>query len=416
MNKNNCQFGVFMSGTIIKPFMGINTILKFKKSFFLNDINNILEDDILTTFIKIGIFLNCSFHDTIDIKKKSEKSFFFNLSFDGYIILDGHNNQFKKVIIKEINVFFDENNVFLEIITNIDSLDIKDIEKYINKINISLNKLNVYNYSISYELFFSYQKFPLVIINNLTSTKDIEKAILYESIRHEDAIRKNILLKSEMRTFKKNITIYSSNINIDKKEEYTTNVNSYSIDLLRNEIISIVPISDEEKIKYISEKYNLSNEIIKLLVTNDILFESFKKLTEYFSPKVISKWINIYIHELKYRSIKYDHFDESILFKILNLVSDMKISHIEAINLLRSYLDDGKNICIDKYYENINRDTQLNIDNKLSLLINKYSKLIEEYKNGNHKVLNYIIGNILKEFNGKVNAKDIQELLIKKIK
>lgn len=415
MNKNNCQFGVFMSGTIIKPFMGINTILKFKKSFFLNDINNILEDDILTTFIKIGIFLNCSFHDTIDIKKKSEKSFFFNLSFDGYIILDGHNNQFKKVIIKEINVFFDENNVFLEIITNIDSLDIKDIEKYINKINISLNKLNVYNYSISYELFFSYQKFPLVIINNLICTKDIEKAILYESIRHEDAIRKNILLKPEIRTFKKNITIYSNNINIDKKEEYTINVNSYSIDLLRKKIISIVPISDEEKIKDISKKYNLSNEIIKLLINNDILFKSFKKLTEYFSPKIVSKWMNIYIHELKYRSIKYDYFDESILFKILNLVSDMKISHIEAINLLRSYLDNKKDICIDQY-KDINRNTQFDIDNKLLLLINKYSKQIEEYKNGNYKVLNYIIGNILKEFNGKINAKDIQELLKKKIK
>ena len=415
MNKNNCQFGVFMSGTIIKPFMGINTILKFKKSFFLNDINNILEDDILTTFIKIGIFLNCSFHDTIDIKKKSEKSFFFNLSFDGYIILDGHNNQFKKVIIKEINVFFDENNVFLEIITNIDSLDIKDIEKYINKINISLNKLNVYNYSISYELFFRYQKFPLVIINNLICTKDIEKAILYESIRHEDAIRKNILLKPEIRTFKKNITIYSNNINMDKKEEYTINVNSYSIDLLRKKIISIVPISDEEKIKDISKNYNLSNEIIKLLINNDILFKSFKKLTEYFSPKIVSKWMNIYIHELKYRSIKYDYFDESILFKILNLVSDMKISHIEAINLLRSYLDNKKDICIDQY-KDINRNTQFDIDNKLSLLINKYSKLIEEYKNGNYKVLNYIIGNILKEFNGKINAKDIQELLKKKIK
>ena len=93
----------------------------------------------------------------------------------------------------------------------------------------------------------------------------------------------------------------------------------------------------------------------------------------------------------------------------------MKISHIEAINLLRSYLDNKKDICIDQY-KDINRNTQFDIDNKLLLLINKYSKQIEEYKNGNYKVLNYIIGNILKEFNGKINAKDIQELLKKKIK
>ena len=415
-----------MTETIIKPLISISTIFKLNKeisidnSFFEKD-NLLFKNEILTPCIKLGLFFNCLLNSVINIKIKKQdlkKYFFFNLSYEGYIFLGNDSNKFKRLNIKEINVYY-KKDIFLEIITEYCYLTINDIEKYINRINDFICISKEFNSFVNYKLYLNYSKFPLVIINNLFNIKNIEKAIHYESIRHEDAIRKNIILNPEIRTFKKNITVFVSDIKEDQDFNGNLKIINYTIDSLINTIKKVIQKSKEEKIEYLMVKYNLSNEIIKLLVSYDILFESFNDLVEYYPSKLVIKWINIYISELKYRSFNYNKFDKSTLQKLLNLVFNNKISHVEAVNILRNYLDDDNKFYFDYYYKKNDfndENISLDIEKEVLLSIDKFSKQIKEYKNGNTKVLNYIIGYLLKKLNGKINAKDIQKLLIKNIK
>lgn len=188
-------------------------------SFELDDSStNDFYNSLLPTAINVGLAFDASFNDSISIYSNNLKDNFTNKFYslictNGLIIIDGLDNKPKKIEIQKIIVEKNNNSnkKLLKIISGFNFFSVKEIKNYISKIiflfkYLNIEKVNMTN--LEYQLCMVYTKNLSMYIKNLFTLKDIEKAILYESIRYEDAIRKNTILDSEIRIFKKNVTIF----------------------------------------------------------------------------------------------------------------------------------------------------------------------------------------------------------------
>jgi len=68
----------------------------------------------------------------------------------------------------------------------------------------------------------------------------------------------------------------------------------------------------------------------------------------------------------------------------------------------------------EKGLEQINDDKQ--IINIVEKIIKENSKVVQDYKSGNEKVLGFLIGQIIKETKGKANPQIVNKILKEKLK
>lgn len=184
-------------------------------------------------------------------------------------------------------------------------------------------------------------------------------------------------------------------------------------DMLR-ELKLKFPELPDEKIKRMTFSYGLSSEVSKVLVSNTIISNIFETLIQKYHPKIVSRWIIILIGELNYRSIDILDNHINLLSDILYLVSKNNLGYKEAIDLLRCHLDKGININ-EQYEKKVINKSVVDIEKEVENALDKFNNIVIEYKSGNHKSLNFLVGYILKKTSGKINAIDIREILINKI-
>lgn len=63
----------------------------------------------------------------------------------------------------------------------------------------------------------------------------------------------------------------------------------------------------------------------------------------------------------------------------------------------------------------MNDDDKINIEKEVEEALIHFKNVIVDYSNGNHRALNFIVGKIITKINGKYDAKDVRNLLIKKM-
>jgi len=109
--------------------------------------------------------------------------------------------------------------------------------------------------------------------------------------------------------------------------------------------------------------------------------------------------------------------DERHMIQLLKLVESKKITDNVASKILEKLIIEPFDV--DEYIKKEDlgavSDTE-ELEKYCMEAINENSQAVEDYKNGNEKALNFVVGSVMRKSKGKASPKEVNEIIKKLIK
>ncbi len=271
-------------------------------------------------------------------------------------------------------------------------------------------------------------------VKNLNSFRSVERAVEYEIKRQIDLIENGDVVIQETRGWDDARQKTTSQRSKEDAQDYR---------YMPDADIPPIVLSDEEIKKIQDEMPKLSNEWREILqnlgldyaqieTLLDAQFEYRDKIAilntienvidDAKKAKFIANWnVNIFIPLLREDGFVPTSMNYPALeFAIYDLLEQNKLSSTSAKALFRELalaevMPDVEKFAIEKgYIQNSNEDEiSAIVDDVLSDIAS--AKAVEDLKNGNEKVLGFLIGQVMKKSAGQANPVKVKELIIKKV-
>lgn len=260
-----------------------------------------------------------------------------------------------------------------------------------------------------------------VEVKNVNSFESIVKTIEYEIKRQEDETNKGNKIKIETRAFddKKNITIKMREKEEQADYRFIPDPDLPVIMIKReqaNEIEKNLPEKPHEKTERFVKEHSIEKEIAQILSSNREIAEFYEKILDFgINKKLASYWVVIeLIRVLNWNKklledvdIKPEHFAE-----LLKLVQEEKITETVAKKMLNDFIPSSFSPAEKlKHIEKIT-DSQ-EIEGICKEIIKKNAKAVQDFKAGELKALDFLIGQVMAATRGRADSKMTREILQK---
>ncbi len=258
-----------------------------------------------------------------------------------------------------------------------------------------------------------------VEIKNVTGLKDIENALAYEEMRQQEEIPK----KNETRGWntEKGITILQRTKESEDDYGYITETDLPIIgisDGILNEIKKAIPELSEEKSERFALDYKLNEKDAKVLSNNKKLAELFENVAERVNPDIAAKWIiRDLMNQLNYhkKNLNEVEIKAESMIDLLKLFEEKKITDNTAKQAMIKMITE-KNFMPKKYIEDNNlimKSDDFQIEKWCKEAIKQSEQAVEDYKQGNEKSLNFIVGKVMQLSNKTANPDVVRKILVK---
>ncbi len=179
-----------------------------------------------------------------------------------------------------------------------------------------------------------------------------------------------------------------------------------------------LPETPMEKLEKLVRKYKIPQKNAEILTKKLEIVEFFEKVVcctvsklavRYVTEELLSV-LNYNKIELGDIEINPEHF-----VKLLNAINEERITELKAKDILRSWKE--KSFDPD---EEIKKNESISDSSEIETFANKVikenSKAVEDYKNGEEKSINFLIGQLMKATNKRADFKTAKEVLEKLLK
>jgi aspartyl-tRNA(Asn)/glutamyl-tRNA(Gln) amidotransferase subunit B len=317
----------------------------------------------------------------------------------------------------------------VEIVTAPDFIDPKDVRLFLNKITSILAHLNVCKTdlegSIRCDANISIGGGKKVEIKNVSSFRDVEKALSYEITRQQTMNVHEIEIKAETRHWDEKRKITKQSRLKEEIDDYRyfpePDIPKIIVEEKYISSLKIPELPDDRKFRFMNQ-FGLSEHVSQVLIENKELgdlFESSVKI--YNSPISISNWIVSDIlafvdfdssgkKTLDEMKIKAEHIAE-----IAQLVDENVINRTIAKSIISKIIKTGE------LPSKIISEKEVFLITDEILLKKTISNIFEEEKNAvvdakkNPFVVNYLLGKVMKATRGRADAKVTLKLIRKKL-
>jgi aspartyl-tRNA(Asn)/glutamyl-tRNA(Gln) amidotransferase subunit B len=320
----------------------------------------------------------------------------------------------------------------IEIVTEPDFTNPKEVRLFLNKLSLTLEHLGVCNTlmegSVRCDVNVSMKGGNKVEIKNINSFKEVEKAINYEITRQTSMYNRNIKIESETRHWddKKKITYKSRSKEEEHDYRYFPEPDIPIIVLGDNFVSNLkvhMPELPSQRFDRFVSKYKLSEHISDILINDKKLADFFEStLKIYFSPVEIANFLitefksmieddsdsTDYLRNMK---VKPEHIAE-----LVKMIEGNKISRITAKDILVKIFESG--LLPSKIVNSTNSfkiaDEKILMDAVESVFDTEKSA-VEDAKT-NHEAINFLLGKVMKFTNGRADPKIAMRLINNKLK
>ena len=297
-----------------------------------------------------------------------------------------------------------------QLITILNYLEIFDINQGIIKAdaNISIKESN----------------YARVEIKNITGFKEIESALIYEVKRQQNEIKNHKKIEQETRAWDSERGITFSLRKKETEEDY-----GYIIDT----DLTIVEIADkwlaqikkempelaQDKVRKFVEKHKIKKEDAEILAAEKELAEMFENVAEEINPVLAAKWLRrelVRVLNYNKKELHEVELDEKHIIQLLRLVENKKITDNVAAKILEKLVEkpfDVKEYVKKESLEAVSDISEL--EKYCREAIQENPKAVEDYKKGEKKALNFLMGKVIAKTKGKADPNVVKELLIQKI-
>ena len=298
-----------------------------------------------------------------------------------------------------------------QLITILNYLEIFDINEGIIKAdaNISIKESN----------------YARVEIKNITGFKEIERALVYEVYRQQNEIKSHKKIEQETRAWDSGKGVTFSLRKKETEEDYgyiiDTDLTIVEItDKWLKEIKKEMPELAQDKVKKFVEKHKLKKEDAEILAAEKELAEMFEKVAEEINPVLAAKWLRrelVRVLNYNKKELHEADIDEKHMIDLLKLVESKKITDNVASKILEKLVEkpfDVKEYVKKEKLEAVSDVSEL--EKFCREAIEENPKAIEDYRKGEARALNFIIGKVMQKTKGKATPKEVNEIILKLIK
>ncbi len=297
---------------------------------------------------------------------------------------------------------------------------------------------------------------PKTEIKNINSFRSVEKALEYEIKRQTELWKDGNLPKTQStRGWNENKGITEDQRTKEEASDYryfpdpdlpplnfTRNApNGFDVEAIKNSLIEL-PQAKRQRFK---NEYELSAENAKTLADDKNMAEFFEKTISELRAWLISlgeiegtneeiwqkgkgKLTKLTANWLTNKLLAIIYKDGKDLVEIVNITAENfaefitiiyqnKINSSIAQKILEKMYQTGKDPSDIMSEEDLSEGTNAqDLENITDQIIKNNHKQVEQYKSGKETVIQFFIGQIMKETKGKANPKEVKDILIYKLK
>ncbi|MCL2376851.1 MAG: Asp-tRNA(Asn)/Glu-tRNA(Gln) amidotransferase subunit GatB [Defluviitaleaceae bacterium] len=261
-------------------------------------------------------------------------------------------------------------------------------------------------------------------IKNMNSLKAISAAIAYESQRHMDALEtgEETLVQETRRwddAVGETLSMREKEAAADYRYFPNPEIMPVEIDADWIEVVRQgLPEPAQDKFVRLTQELGLSEYDSSIITGSKNLSDIFDGALKHFGrPKEVANWIIVELLSIAKGDNKGEgdiEIDCEKLAKVMQLVDDKIINRAMGKKLLGLVWKEG--IDPAKYVEEnqlgMVSDTSL-IDSTIQTVLAEQTKSVNEYKDGNKKAINFLVGQVMKKLAGKGDPNMVNGLLVK---
>jgi len=261
-------------------------------------------------------------------------------------------------------------------------------------------------------------------IKNITGFKEIERALVYEVNRQTGEAKRGIQIHNETRAWDSEKGITFSLRKKETEEDYGYIIDTDLIvveiaDKWLKEIEKSLPELAQDKVKKFVEKHKIKKEDAEVLAAEKEIAEMFEMVAEEINPILAAKWLRrelVRVLNYNKKELHEVELDEKHIIDLLKLVENKKITDNVASKILEKLIE--KPFDIKEYVKKEKLEPLSDISELEKYCrdaIEENPKAVEDYKKGEAKALNFIIGVVIKRTRGKATPKEVNEIILKMI-
>ena len=404
-----------------------------------------LNKKALENVIKIALALQCELKRDIFIQRKH---YFYPDLPSGYQRTSkpiGINGRLGNVRIREVHIEEDPGRYelrkgtvdynrsgipLIEIVTEPDIKTPEEARMFLEELNAILGYLDAGRDepgSSRIDANLSIEGGTRVEVKNINSFKGVYTALMYEQVRQQNMLRRGAEVVRETRHFDE-----ASGTTVGLRKKETEEDYRYFPDpdippvLITSELIEevrkrIPELPRQKSDRFVSE-YEIKADDAWILVSEIELANLFEFMSKSFKGReqAVASWIRGPLKkQLNYRNMTFKSsglnkndvvglFGE---FSTGSITDDgMEKALIEMLDKKASYVEVRLTLNLGKIQDSHE------LEEIVDEIIAKNPKPVEDYKNGNEKSLNFLVGQVVKETEGRADSKSVKEIIIKKVK
>ena len=175
----------------------------------------------------------------------------------------------------------------------------------------------------------------------------------------------------------------------------------------------------QDKVRKFVEKHKIKKEDAEILAAEKELAEMFEKVAEEINPILAAKWIRrelIRVLNYNKKELREVEIDEKHMIDLLKLVESKKITDNVASKILEKLIEkpfDVKGYVKKEGLEAVSDVEEL--EKYCKEAIDENPQAVEDYKKGEARVLNFLIGKVIAKTKGKANPNVVKNLILELI-
>jgi aspartyl-tRNA(Asn)/glutamyl-tRNA(Gln) amidotransferase subunit B len=312
-----------------------------------------------------------------------------------------------------------------EIVTEPDLTNPEEARDFMNKLITVLEYLEIFHLDdciIKADANISVKEssYTRVEIKNITGFKDIESALFYEVARQKKDIMdgKRIIQETRGWNSEQGITFSMRTKETEEDYGYILDPDLTRIEIEENTLKKIrheMPELAEDKLKKFTEKHKIKELDAEVLAAEKKLAELFEKVAGKVDPLLAAKWLRReLVRVMNYNKKTFEdlEIDETHMIELLLLVESKQITDKTAQKIMEKLMEKPFNVNAYVKEHNLSAVTDSSqIEKFCKEVVAEYPAVVGDFKKGEEKALNFLIGKVMQKSKGKAEPKLVHELI-----
>ena len=264
-----------------------------------------------------------------------------------------------------------------------------------------------------------------VEIKNITGFREIERALVYELSRQKNETKNNKKIIQETRAWDSEKGVTFSLRKKETEEDYGYIIDTdLTIVEITNKWISDVkknlPELAQDKVKKFIHNYKIKKEDAEIIAADKELAKMFEAVAKHVNPELAAKLLRrelVRVLNYNKKELHESGIKEKHIIDLLKLVEGKKITDNVASKILEKLIE--KPFDVNEYVKKEKLEAVSDVselEKYCREAISENPKAVEDYRKGEAKALNFIVGSVMKKTKGKATPKEVNEIILRIIK